>query len=82
MGALAPWHWAVLIVVILLIFGGRLIPRLGGSLGKSISGLKQGVKDGSEQFKAAVKEEPESAKPAAGESTVAEAEKNKDTEDG
>jgi len=29
-----------------------------------------------------VKEEPESAKPAAGESTVAEAEKNKDTQDG
>jgi sec-independent protein translocase protein TatA len=79
MGALAPWHWVVLIVVILLIFGGRLIPRLGGSLGRSISGLKQGLKDGSEQFKSAVTEEPGSSKPAAAESHTAEKQKSEES---
>ncbi|OFW59268.1 MAG: hypothetical protein A2133_04915 [Actinobacteria bacterium RBG_16_64_13] len=60
MGALAPWHWAVLIVVILLLFGGRLLPRLGRSLGKSVTGLKQGLKESSEEFKSEVTKKPES----------------------
>jgi sec-independent protein translocase protein TatA len=57
MGALAPWHWAVLIIVILLIFGGRLLPRLGKSLGQSITGVKKGLQEGTEEFKAAVTED-------------------------
>jgi sec-independent protein translocase protein TatA len=65
MGALAPWHWAVIIVVILLVFGGRLIPRLGRSLGQSLTGLKKGLQEGSEGFKSAIAEEPESPKPPA-----------------
>ena len=62
MGALAPWHWIVLIVVILLLFGGRLLPKLGKSLGKSVTGLKQGVKEGTEEFKTAVSDETEADK--------------------
>jgi sec-independent protein translocase protein TatA len=58
MGALAPWHWAVVIGVVLLIFGGRLLPRLGKGLGNSLTGLRTGVKEGSEGFKAAMTEEP------------------------
>jgi len=65
MGALAPWHWAVLIVVIFLIFGGRLLPRIGRSFGQSLTGVKKGLKEGSEQFKSAIAEEPEPPKPAA-----------------
>ena len=62
MGALAPWHWALVIVIVLLLFGGRLLPRLGRSLGNSISGLKKGVKESSEEFKAAVTDKPEDEK--------------------
>ena len=58
MGALAPWHWAVIIVVVFLLFGGRLLPKLGRSLGNSITGLKDGLKEGTEGFKSAVAEEP------------------------
>jgi sec-independent protein translocase protein TatA len=58
MGALAPWHWAVIIVVVFLLFGGRLLPKLGKSLGNSITGLRDGLKEGSEGFKAAVAEDP------------------------
>jgi sec-independent protein translocase protein TatA len=57
MGALEPWHWAVLIVVVLLLFGGRLLPRLGRSLGNRITGLKDGLKEGSEGFKSAIGED-------------------------
>ena len=65
MGALAPWHWVVIIVVIFLLFGGRLLPRLGKSFGQSLTGVKKGLKEGTEQFKAAVADEPEANKPAA-----------------
>ena len=74
MGALAPWHWAVLIVVIFLIFGGRLLPRMGRSFGQSITGMKKGLKEGTEQFKSAVADQPESGKPAG--ETKAEASPN------
>jgi sec-independent protein translocase protein TatA len=76
MGALAPWHWAVIIVVIFLIFGGRLIPRLGRSLGQSLTGLKKGLQEGSEGFKSAMAEEPESSKPALTKSEGGEPPKN------
>lgn len=54
---LGGWEIAIIVVIILLIFGGRLIPRLGSSLGRSIKGLKTGLKEGEEEFKTAIKEE-------------------------
>ena len=77
MGALAPWHWAVLIVVILLVFGGRLLPRLGRSLGKSVTGLKQGLKESTEEFKSEVAKKPD-PEAASGDSEAAEASKSED----
>jgi sec-independent protein translocase protein TatA len=65
MGALAPWHWAVLIVVILFVFGGRILPRLGRSFGQSLTGVKKGLKEGSEGFKSAISDETEPSKAAA-----------------
>jgi sec-independent protein translocase protein TatA len=59
MGALAPWHWAVIIVVVFLIFGGRLLPRLGRGLGSSLNGLRDGLKEGTDQFKTEIQEKPE-----------------------
>jgi sec-independent protein translocase protein TatA len=48
-GVLAPWHWAILMVVILLVFGPRKLPELGNSLGKSISGFKKGLQEAQQQ---------------------------------
>jgi len=56
MGALAPWHWAVLIIVIVLVFGGSLLPRLGRFFGKSVTNLKQGLKESTEEFKSQVQQ--------------------------
>jgi sec-independent protein translocase protein TatA len=54
---LGGWEIAIIVVLILLIFGGRLIPRLGSSLGKSVVGLKKGLKEGEEGFKTAIKDD-------------------------
>jgi len=55
---LGPWEIIIVVVLILLVFGGKLIPRIGKSLGRSVVGLKKGIKEGEEGFKTAIKEEP------------------------
>ena len=52
-----PWEIVIVVVLILLIFGGKLIPRLGSKLGRSLVGLKKGAKEGAEGFKSAIKED-------------------------
>jgi sec-independent protein translocase protein TatA len=44
-GILAPWHWIILMVVVLLVFGPKRLPELGNSLGRSITSFKSGLKD-------------------------------------
>jgi len=56
-GWLGPWEIAIVVGIILLAFGGKLIPRIGSSLGRSLVGLKKGVKEGEEGFKSAIKED-------------------------
>ena len=56
-GWLGPWEIAIVVGIILLVFGGRLIPRVGSSLGRSLVGLKKGIKEGEEGFKSAIKED-------------------------
>lgn len=48
MGGLSIWHWLIVLVVVLLIFGTKKLRNLGEDLGGAVKGFKQGVKDGSE----------------------------------
>ncbi|HEY5151853.1 MAG TPA: Sec-independent protein translocase subunit TatA [Mycobacterium sp.] len=45
MGALQPWHWLILIVVIVLLFGSKRLPDAARSLGKSMRIFKSEVKE-------------------------------------
>ena len=45
MGAMRPWHWIVVLHVVLLIFGGNKLPELAGSVGKSMKVFKKEVKE-------------------------------------
>jgi sec-independent protein translocase protein TatA len=40
MGELSPWHWAVVIIVLVLLFGARRLPDAARSLGRSARILK------------------------------------------
>jgi sec-independent protein translocase protein TatA len=44
MGSLRPWHIAVLVVVLILLFGAKRLPDAARSLGKSMRILKTEVK--------------------------------------
>ena len=52
-----PWEMAIVLVLALLIFGPKKLPDLGKSLGKSITGFRQGMKESKEEVTAALKEE-------------------------
>lgn len=53
---IGPWEIAIVLVLILLIFGPRKLPDLGASLGKSIRGFKRGLKETEDEVKTAVSE--------------------------
>lgn len=56
-GWLGPWEIAIVVGIILLVFGGRLIPRAASYLGRSFVGLKRGIKEGEEGFRSAINED-------------------------
>ncbi len=39
------WEWIVIVLVIVLLFGGKKIPELMRGLGKGINSFKQGLHD-------------------------------------
>jgi sec-independent protein translocase protein TatA len=45
MGFLGGYEWIIILVAILLLFGGRKIPELMRGLGRGIKEFKDGVKD-------------------------------------
>lgn len=44
-GAMQPWHWIVLLVVVLLLFGSTRLPGLAKSVGQSMKIFKKEFKD-------------------------------------
>ncbi|RJG02309.1 Sec-independent protein translocase subunit TatA [Noviherbaspirillum sedimenti] len=44
MGSLSIWHWLIVLVVVMLIFGTKKLGNMGGDLGKAVKGFKDGVK--------------------------------------
>lgn len=47
MGSFSIWHWLVVLVIILLIFGTKKLRNLGSDLGGAVKGFKDGMKQAS-----------------------------------
>ncbi len=60
-GWLGPWEIALIVVVVLLLFGGRKIPELMKGIGKGMKEFKEGIA-GEEEKKPATGEEKETDK--------------------
>jgi sec-independent protein translocase protein TatA len=48
MGGLSIWHWLIVLVIVLLVFGTKKLKNMGEDLGGAVKGFKQGMRDGSE----------------------------------
>jgi sec-independent protein translocase protein TatA len=45
MGGFSIWHWLIVLVVVLLLFGAKKLPTVGGDLAKAIKSFRKGLQD-------------------------------------
>jgi sec-independent protein translocase protein TatA len=46
MGSFSIWHWLIVLVIILLVFGTKKLRNIGSDLGGAVRGFKDGVREG------------------------------------
>ena len=44
MGSFSIWHWLVVLVIVLLVFGTKKLRNIGSDLGGAVKGFKEGMK--------------------------------------
>ncbi|OAK66238.1 preprotein translocase subunit TatA [Variovorax paradoxus] len=53
MGSFSIWHWLIVLLVVVMIFGTKKLRNMGSDLGGAVKGFKDGMKDGSSSDAAA-----------------------------
>jgi sec-independent protein translocase protein TatA len=46
MGSFSIWHWLIVLLIIVLVFGTKKLKNIGTDLGAAVKGFKDGIKDG------------------------------------
>ncbi len=46
MGTFSIWHWLIVLLIVVMVFGTKKLKNLGSDLGGAVKGFKDGVKDG------------------------------------
>ena len=44
MGSFSIWHWLVVLVIVMLVFGTKKVSNIGSDLGKAVKGFKENIK--------------------------------------
>jgi sec-independent protein translocase protein TatA len=44
MGSFSIWHWVIVLVIVLLVFGTKKLRNIGSDLGGAVKGFKDGMK--------------------------------------
>jgi sec-independent protein translocase protein TatA len=53
MGSFSIWHWLIVLLIIVLIFGTKKLKNIGSDLGGAVKGFKDGMREGSADDKPA-----------------------------
>ena len=53
MGSFSIWHWLIVLVIVMLIFGTKKLRNVGQDLGGAVKGFKEGMKEASAENKPA-----------------------------
>nr|AQQ74706.1 hypothetical protein [uncultured bacterium] len=48
MGSFSIWHWLIVLLVIILVFGTSKLKNMGKDLGSAIKGFKEGMREGTD----------------------------------
>ena len=46
MGGLSIWHWLIVLLIVVMVFGTKKLKNMGSDLGSAVKGFKDGMKDG------------------------------------
>jgi sec-independent protein translocase protein TatA len=46
MGSFSIWHWLIVLVIVMLVFGTKKLRNMGQDLGGAVKGFKDGIKEG------------------------------------
>jgi sec-independent protein translocase protein TatA len=49
MGSLSIWHWLIVLVIVMLVFGTKKLRNIGADLGGAVRGFKDGIREGGEK---------------------------------
>jgi sec-independent protein translocase protein TatA len=49
MGSFSIWHWLIVLVIVMLIFGTKKLRNMGTDLGGAVRGFKDGMREGGEK---------------------------------
>jgi sec-independent protein translocase protein TatA len=49
MGSFSIWHWIIVLLVVVMIFGTKKLRNMGSDLGGAVKGFKEGMKGGEEE---------------------------------
>jgi sec-independent protein translocase protein TatA len=63
MGSFSVWHWLIVLVIVLVLFGRGKIPELMGDVAKGIKSFKKGIsEDDASETSKTVEHKPEETK--------------------
>ena len=48
MGAFSIWHWLIVLLIVVMVFGTKKLKNIGSDLGGAVKGFKDGMKDGTQ----------------------------------
>ena len=48
MGSFSIWHWGIVLVIVMLMFGTKILRNAGNDLGGAVRGFKDGMRDSAE----------------------------------
>ena len=49
MGSLSIWHWLIVLVIVMLVFGTKKLRNMGADLGGAVRGFKDGMREGGDK---------------------------------
>ena len=53
MGSFSIWHWLIVLLIVVMVFGTKKLKNMGSDLGGAVKGFKDGMKDGAADTPAA-----------------------------
>ncbi len=45
MGSFSIWHWLIVLLIVVMVFGTKKLKNMGSDLGGAVKGFKDGMKD-------------------------------------